>query len=210
MIQPKILVFAGSAREGSFNKKLARQAALFAEEAGAEVTFMDLRDYPVPLFDQDLEANDGEPANATAIKSLMKQADGMIIASPEHNSTYTALMKNTLDWASRKQVNEKPMECFAGKPASIISASPGALGGLRSLTTLRMLLSNLGMIVLPDQFALAGAGDAFNEHGTIKDEKKRETVRKIARTLVNTTARLGPFQSSPLAPLSMVKTHSQS
>jgi len=190
MYKPTILVWSGSAREASFNKKLARQAAAFAEEAGASVTFVDLRDIPLPVFDQDLEAREGEPENATKFKALMKKADGMIIASPEHNSSYSALLKNTIDWASRQQENEKPLECFTGKTAAIISASPGGLGGLRGLVTLRMLLSNLGMVVVPEQFALSGAGDAFNEDGTLKDDKKSEAVRGVARALVSATSKL--------------------
>lgn len=190
MTAPTIVVFAGSAREDSFNKKLARQAALFAEQAGAKAEFIDLRDIPMPLFDQDLEERDGEHPNATTFKAALKKADGIIIASPEHNSTYSALLKNVIDWASRKRDGEKPLECFSGKTAAIMSASPGGLGGLRGLTNLRALLASIGMIVMPNQIAISQAFDAFNEDGTIKDEAKAASVRAVTEALVSAAGKL--------------------
>jgi chromate reductase, NAD(P)H dehydrogenase (quinone) len=181
---PKILVFAGSAREGSYNKKLAKVAAKALEECGASVTFADLRDYPMPLFDEDLEARDGEHPNATAFKTLMKTHDGFVIVSPEHNSTYSALLKNTLDWASRKRPGEARFECFAGKVTTIMSASPGFLGGLRGLLSLRALLSNIEMLVLPTQLTLPSADKAFNEDGALKDADKTATIKKMMAAMV--------------------------
>jgi NAD(P)H-dependent FMN reductase len=189
---PKILVFAGSAREGSFNKKLARIAAAAAREAGAEVTFLDLRDHSLPLFDQDLEAREGEPAHATALKRLMKEHHGWIVATPEHNTTITALLKNTLDWASRRREGEKVMECFADKPVALLSASPGPYGGLRSLLALRQLLANMRMLVLPDTVSVSRADQAFDADGNLVDPKHREAVETVARKLVAVTARLTP------------------
>jgi len=187
---PKILVFAGSAREGSYNKKLAKVAAKALEECGASVTYADLRDFPMPLFDEDLEAKDGEHPNATAFKTLMKTHDGFVIASPEHNSTYSALLKNTLDWASRKRPGETKFECFSGKVTTIISASPGFLGGLRGLQNLRALLSNIEMLVLPTQFTLPSADKAFNEDGSLKDTEKAATIKKIATAMVGMMKKL--------------------
>jgi len=176
---PKILVFAGSAREGSFNKKLARIAAKSATAAGAEATYIDLRDLTMPLFDEDLEAREGEHPNAKYFKDHLKAHDGFIIVSPEHNSTYSALLKNALDWASRRRPGEARFECFADKITVIMSASPGQLGGLRGLLNLRALLSNLSMIVLPDQLTLPSADKAFNEDGALKDPAVQASVDKL-------------------------------
>jgi len=181
---PRILVFAGSAREGSFNKKLARVAAAAAKAAGAEVTFIDLRDLPMPIFDEDLETRDGEHPHAKAFKDHMKAHDGFIIVSPENNSTYSALLKNVLDWASRRRPGEARFECFADKVTLIMSASPGPAGGLRGLLNLRALLANLSMIVLPDQLTLPSADKAFNEDGTLKDPAVQSTVEKLTGKIV--------------------------
>ena len=185
-----ILVFAGSAREGSFNKKLARVMAAALKEKGANVTYADLRDYPMPLFDEDLEAKDGEHPNAKAFKNLMKTNDGVVIVSPENNSTYSALLKNTIDWASRKKPGETKFECFAGKIAMIMSASPGPLGGLRGLLNLRALLANIEYIVLPNHLALSSADKAFNEDGSLKDAEKAESVQKLAAVMVAAVAKM--------------------
>lgn len=184
MNQPKILVFAGSAREGSFNKKLARVMTAALVKAGAAATFIDLRDFPMPLFDEDLETAQGEPAAATAFKRLMMEHDAFVVVSPENNSTYSALLKNTIDWASRKREGETPLQCFSGKTAMILSASPGQLGGLRGLAALRMLLGNLGVILLPDQLALSAANKAFNPDGSLAEEDKAKRVQELAGKLV--------------------------
>ncbi|MEM9881336.1 MAG: NAD(P)H-dependent oxidoreductase [Planctomycetota bacterium] len=182
MGKPKILAFAGSLREGSFNKKLVRCAAAAAEEAGAEVTVIDLADYPLPLFDEDVEAK-GTPENATKLKAMMKPADGFLIASPEYNSSLSGALKNVIDWASRPAEGEGRLEAFAGKAAVLMAASPGALGGLRGLVHLRAILGNIQVTVLPQQHALGGANEAFAEDGSLKDDKKAETVADLGRTL---------------------------
>lgn len=188
--QPKILVFAGSAREGSYNKKLARLAAKAAEKAGAVATFIDLRDLPMPLFDEDLEARDGEHPNAKTFKDHMKAHDGFIIVSPENNGTYSALLKNVIDWASRKRTGETKFECFADKITVLMSASPGPLGGMRGLVSLRILLSNIQILVLPDQLTLSSADKAFNEDGSLKDPAKQESVEQLATKLVGMVRKL--------------------
>jgi NAD(P)H-dependent FMN reductase len=190
MSAPRILVFAGSAREGSYNKKLARLAADAARQAGAEVTFLDLRDLPMPLFDEDLEAREGEHPNAKAFKALLKANDGVILASPEHNNTYSALLKNALDWASRKREGETPMQSFRGKVALLVSASPGPFGGARGLVHLRALLAFLGMIVLPDQLAIPAAHQAFNEDGSLKDAARQQSLAALAANLVSVAGKL--------------------
>lgn len=176
---PKILAFAGSARKDSFNKKLVKISVEGARKSGAEVTLIDLRDYPIPLFDQDLEALSGMPANAQKIKDLMMTHDGFLISSPEYNSTMTPLLKNTLDWVSRGPATESPSVAYKAKFASIMSASPGGLGGLRSLASVRALLEHLGVIVLPSQVAVSKAHEAFNPDGSLKDPKQQLAIEQL-------------------------------
>ena len=185
MTTPKILAFAGSSRSASFNKKLAKFAAQAARAAGAEVTFIDLRDYPLPLFDEDLETENGLPENAFKLKTLLNEHQGFIIASPEYNSSVTALLKNTIDWASRAASDtEPPLASFKGKTAALLSASPGALGGLRGLVHLRAILGNIGVIVLPDQVALPKAHEAFDDAGALKEDRTAKQVTALAQSLV--------------------------
>lgn len=190
MATPRILAFAGSARADSFNKRLLRVVTDGARSAGADVTVVDLRDLPLPLFDQDVEAREGEPANAKRLKDLMRSAGGFLIASPEHNGTYSALMKNTLDWASRRRDGEKPLECFAGKLAAVCAASPGPLGGMRGLFQLRYLLGILGVTVLAEQVTVGRAGEAFGADGSLLDEKSRVSATALGASLATALARL--------------------
>jgi chromate reductase len=188
---PKILAFAGSLRKDSFNKKLVAIAAAGAREAGAEVTVVDLKDFPLPLFDQDLEATQGMPENGRKLKDLFLKHDGLLIASPEYNSSITAVTKNTIDWISRAtEPGEPGVLAFAGKTAAIIAASPGALGGLRGLVHLRSILGNIQVLVLPDQIAIVKAHEAFADDGSLKDAKQQATVRAIGAKLAQTIARL--------------------
>jgi len=187
----QILAFAGSSREGSWNRRLVRIAAAGAEEAGAEVTLIELADYPLPLMSEDLEAREGMPERAGAFKRLLVEHDGLLIASPEYNGSIPPLLKNALDWASRSEKEgETPMIAFRGKVAAIVSASPGNLGGLRGLLVLRMLLGNLGVLVLPDQRAVSGADRAFSEDGSLADPAIDRVVRRIGRKLAETVDRL--------------------
>lgn len=190
MSTPKILAFSGSLRAESYNKKLVKIAAKGAEAAGAQVTYLDLRDYPLPVFDEDLEKAEGMPANGRKIKDLMLAHDGWLLSCPEYNSSITAALKNTIDWASRKQEGETPLQCFAGKAVCLMSASPGALGGLRGLVVVRMLLNNINMIVLPDQVAIPQAMNAFKPDGTLVDEKKNDDVTKLGEKLTAFLAKL--------------------
>jgi len=179
-----ILAFSGSSRRESFNKKLLAIAALGAEEGGANVTLIDLADYPMPVFNQDLEDEKGIPKNALEFKRLLTNHDAFIIASPEYNSSFSPLLKNVIDWASRTESDtEPPMEAYQGKMAAILAASPGALGGLRGLVCLRMLLSNLGVAVLPDQQTIPRADKAFNGDGLLIDDKKQNAVKALGRKL---------------------------
>ncbi|HEV3415458.1 MAG TPA: NAD(P)H-dependent oxidoreductase [Pirellulales bacterium] len=179
----KILAFAGSTRTASFNKKLVRIAADGAREEGADVTLIDLRDYPLPLFDGDLEANEGLPANARALKDVFLAHNGLMISAPEYNSSITAVLKNTIDWVSRPVPNEASLACFTDKLAVLMSASPGALGGLRGLVHVRAILGNIGVCVLPAQVAVVKAHEAFQPDGSLKDAKLQASVKNLGAKL---------------------------
>lgn len=186
----KILVFAGSLRTGSYNKKLARLAAEAARKAGGQVTYIDLRDYPLPVFDEDLETREGLHPNARKLKDLFLAHDGLILSCPEYNSSLSAAFKNALDWVSRPCPGEPYLGCFDEKIAGLLSASPGALGGLRGLVAVRMMLGNLKVTVIPDQLAIVKAHEAFNEDGTLKDPKQQAAVEAIAARVVLMTTKL--------------------
>lgn len=191
MIQkPKILAFAGSTRTDSFNKKLVRIAATGATEAGADVTVIDLRDFPMPLYDGDLEQKEGLPTAARKLKNLMLAHQGFLLSSPEYNSSITAVLKNTIDWTSRHSEGEDSLACFKGKVAGIMSASPGVLGGLRGLVHVRSILGNIGVLVIPDQVAIAKAHEAFDADGTLKDKKQEERVKMIGSNVAKILSKL--------------------
>jgi chromate reductase, NAD(P)H dehydrogenase (quinone) len=185
MSTPKIVAFAGSLRAGSFNKKLLAIGVDAARAVGAEVTVVDLKELALPVFDQDIEDASGLPDGAKKLKTLMRESDGFFIASPEYNSSVTAALKNAIDWASRSETDDEPsLVAYRGKVAALCSASPGALGGLRGLVTLRSILGNIGVLVLPDQVAIPVAHEAFDEAGKLKDERKGKQVAKLAGALV--------------------------
>src|SRR5579862_2726196 len=170
MSQPKIVAFAGSLRAGSYNKKLLTVAVEAARAAGAEVTVVDLRELALPLFDQDIEDATGLPDGAKKFKTLLRASDGFLIAAPEYNSSITAALKNAIDWVSRPETDDEPsLVAFRGKAAALCSASPGALGGLRGLVTVRSILGNIGVHVLPGQVCISAAYEAFDEGGQLKD-----------------------------------------
>ena len=188
---PKILAFAGSTRTESFNKKLIKIAANGARNAGAEVTLIDLRDFPLPLFDGDLEDGQGLPDNAKKLKRLFLANDGLLLSCPEYNSGITGVLKNTIDWVSRSETDEEPpLCCYAGKVTALMSASPGALGGLRGLVQVRSILGNIKVLVLPDQITVSKAHEAFNPDGSLKDAKKHAAVETLGATLAGTIAKL--------------------
>ena len=187
---PTILAFAGSTRTESYNKRLIRIAVAGAQAAGAEVTLIDLRDFPLPLYDGDLEVRDGLPANAQKLKDLFLSHRGLLISAPEYNSSITAVLKNTIDWVSRPVPGEPPLAGFDGKAAALMSASPGALGGLRGLVHLRSILQNIKVIVLPDQVAVTKAGDAFNPDGSLKDPKQHAAVEGLGAKLAQLLSKL--------------------
>lgn len=189
-MSPRILVFAGSARQHSLNKRLARLAAERIDALGGQATFLDLRDYPLPLYDGDLEAAEGLPETVRTLQAILGEHQGLLLASPEYNGFITPLMKNTLDWLSRPDGDRSGLALFADKVAAVVSASPGGLGGMRSLALMRQLLGNLGVTVLPGPLALSKAGQAFNEAGGLEDEALQRRLDALCQRLVVTTAKL--------------------
>lgn len=190
LMKPKILAFAGSTRTDSFNKKLVQVASAGASETGADVTAIDLKDFPMPLYDEDLERNEGLPSTAQKLKDLMIEHHGFLISSPEYNSSISGVLKNTIDWTSRSRDGEPPLACFQDKIAGLMSASPGGLGGLRGLVHLRAILGNMGMIVLPNQVAVSKAHEAFDAQGNLNDKKQEQKVKDIGAKLVWTISKL--------------------
>lgn len=187
---PKILAFAGSTRTESFNKKLVKVAAAGAKETGADVTIIDLRDFQMPLYDEDLEKKEGLSSNTRKLKELMLSHHGFLISSPEYNSSISGVLKNTIDWTSRQGDDEYQMSCFKDKVAGIMSASPGGLGGLRGLVHVRAILENMGVLVIPTQVAISKAHEAFNLDGTMKDQKQEQQVKKIGANLAQMLLKL--------------------
>jgi chromate reductase len=184
--QPKILAFAGSLRTDSFNKKLIKIAAKGAEDAGAAVTLIDLKDYPLPLYDQEIEDKQGLPDNAKKIKELMWAHDGFLLSCPEYNSSISGVLKNVIDWASRNaSKDEVYLSCFIDKVITLMSASPGQLGGLRGLVHVRSIFGNINSLVLPKQKSISQANNAFADDGTLKDPKQQQEVLDLGKTLSN-------------------------
>lgn len=183
----KLLFLAGSAREASYNKRLARLGAEIAQANGIDATFADLGDYPMPIYDGDLETRDGPPENARKLKALMMVHQGIFIASPEYNASVTPLLKNTLDWVSRvRDGDEVPSHVYKSRVFAIGGASPGALGTARGTIALRPILElGLGALVLPDQILVPRADLAFEPNGHLKDKSVMEmykgVIQKLAR-----------------------------
>ncbi len=185
MKKPRILVFGGSLRAESYNQKLAALAAAAASAAGAEVTLISLRDYRMPIFDEDLEAEEGMPENAAKLKALFAEHEGLIIASPEYNSGITAALKNAIDWVSRAtSEDEPPLSVLKGKTAAILAASPGGYGGARSLAQFRPFLENIHITVLTDQVTIPKAHEAFDADGNLVDATQADAVKSLAEALV--------------------------
>lgn len=186
-----ILAFSGSTREGSLNKKLVNIAAEAAREAGGEVSVIDLRDYPLPIYDGDFEAAEGVPENAMKLKALFKQHRGVLIATPEYNTSITGVLKNAIDWVSRPVEGEAFLECFMGKGAGLLSAALGPVGGLRAQAHLRQILGGIQMIVIPEHWSVPGAtDDSFDEDGNLKDATGQTMVRGVGSALAGFLTRL--------------------
>ena len=188
----KLLIFAGSTRQHSFNRRLAAATATLARAAGADVTHLELADFDIPLYNADLEAH-GTPADVIRLKDTMDAHPAWIIVSPEYNASYTGLLKNTIDWASSPVKGHAvwgTRDPLAGKVVGLLSASNGALGGLRSLSHLQPLLHNLQCWVAPQQFALGRASEAFNDDGTLKSDAHRAQVQGVIEQVLWAGGRL--------------------
>jgi chromate reductase, NAD(P)H dehydrogenase (quinone) len=187
MAAPKILVFAGSIRTGSFNARLAALAAKELALAEADVTLISLADYPMPLYDGDAEAASGPPENAFKLKRLMGLQQGVFIASPEYNASITPLLKNTLDWVSRvREGREPPLAAYKGRAFALGAASNGTYGGMRSLIALRQVLElGCGALVIPEQIAVREAASAIDEMDNLKDERAAGLLRAVVNQLID-------------------------
>jgi chromate reductase len=178
----KLLVFAGSTRQNSWNRKLAGVTAAMAAQSGAEVTHIELGAFDVPMYNADLEAR-GTPADVMKLKQLGYEHPAWIICTPEYNASYPALVKNTLDWISSPvkgdPVWSDDMRTTRGKVIGVLSASPGALGGLRSQSHLVPLLMNLHMWVAPTNYALGRAADAFDAQGQLVQDAAKQRVQAV-------------------------------
>lgn len=188
----KLLFLSGSKRNDSINATLAKLAAKKAAEIKeVDAHCIDLENYEMPLYDGDLEAENGLPETAINLKKLFIGADGLFIASPEYNSAYSPLLKNTIDWLSRShEEGEPPLSAFKGKVAAIAATSPGGLGGLRGLVPLRMLLGNIGVTVIPAQAAIGDGNNAFDSNGNLTSEQNDQMLSDVVQQLVDTTKAL--------------------
>jgi NAD(P)H-dependent FMN reductase len=179
----RLLFFAGSTREGSFNRKLAALAHHIASANGVEAVLVDLKDYPMPIYNGDLEAKEGVPERARAFKALLAEYQGVFIASPEYNSSVTPLLKNTLDWVSRVK-DDSGLDVFRSRVFAVSGASPGYYGAMRSLLHLRQILEiGLGATVIPQQIAVPRAMDAFESDGSLKDKAQQTLCKKVVEAL---------------------------
>lgn len=172
----KVLFFAGSLRQDSLNKKLAREAMRLMKTTQPEIesTFLDLKDFPMVIYDGDVETKSGIPETTTKLGRLIRDANAMVISTPEYNGSISGIMKNVIDWLSR----EKP-HCLGGKHLLLLAASPGALGGVRGLWHSRIPFEALGVHVFPTMMGLSSAGDKFDTAGKLKDDKFEQGLAKL-------------------------------
>ncbi|MEM1166353.1 MAG: NAD(P)H-dependent oxidoreductase [Planctomycetota bacterium] len=185
----KILMFAGSTRQGSWNRRVAEAAAQGAEAAGAEVTRLDLTQYPLPIFDEDLETR-GFPDNAAELKRIFKDHDGLLIGCPEYNSSITPLLKNVIDWVSRPTGDAAPLEAFDGKVAGLVAASSGGLGGLRGLFHVRDILQNIRVIVMPKMAAVGKVHEKCDDTGAVTDASTRDQLHGVGAEVAHAATQL--------------------
>jgi len=192
MTRPKILVFAGSIRTGSHNARLAALATKLLALADAEPTRISLQDFPLPLYDGDLEAKSGAPEQAVQLKRLMMQHAGVFIATAEYNASVTPLLKNTIDWVSRVRDTDPPLAAFRNRVFALAAASPGTLGGYRGMMAVRQVLElGCGATVLPEQVAVRDAANAFDADDSLHDQRAAEALGTLLRRLVDATRYLG-------------------
>lgn len=181
----KLLGFDGSGRKGSMNRKLLELVSDEAKALGAEVTLINLTDYDIPLYNGDLEAEQGLPKDIIALKKLFNEQDGFLIASPEYNGSFSPLLKNTIDWLTRPGADDSvPRQPLAGKLVGLMAAAPGQLKGLRGIYQLNTLLFGINATVLGEIVAIGHYGQNFDEQGQLKEEKDQAAVKKLANRIV--------------------------
>ena len=194
MYRSRLLALCGSARKDSLNRRALAVAIKGAKHAGAGVTFVEPRDFVMPLYDGDLEASEGLPEAAARLQKLFAEHDGVIIATPEYNGFFTPLLKNTLDWVSRPLPDGSGQPGtihLRGKAAGLVTASPGALGGIRAMQHTRLYLSNLGLIVVPDQAAVPAANKVLGADGSIADDRTRDMLESVGAAVCNLANSIG-------------------
>jgi len=190
MSAPRVLVLAGSLRRASLNKRLAKFAAKQVEEAGLSATYLDLKDYPLPVYDGDDEAEHGVPENARSLRQAFIDHEGLILVCPEYNGSISGALKNVIDWISRPDGDVPMTAAFRDLTALLLAASPGGLGGLRGLVHVRAILGGVGTLVLPGQHAVSKAHEVLGEDGSFSDERGAKAVSELVGTLVTTLRRL--------------------
>jgi chromate reductase, NAD(P)H dehydrogenase (quinone) len=187
----KILLIPGSLRTGSLNEKLAALIAHEVVHVGAEATRISLADFPLPIYDGDLQAKSGVPKNAVNLKRMMAAHHGVVIVTPEYNSSVPALVKNAIDWVSRVQdLHEVRGQVFRERPFAIAAASESRLGGARALAALRLILSACQATVIPSQLALSFASDAYDDTDRLKHAADAEALRALVRQLIEFSQRM--------------------
>lgn len=190
-----ILVIPGSARLASHNKRLAAEAARLLALTSATVTLIDLADYPLPIYDGDMEERSGVPDNAMKLAERILAQDGLLLVSPEYNASVSPLLKNAIDWASRvRKIGGRPVQPFRRLVVGLAAASPGKLGGLRGLIALRPICQSLGAEVLTPQVTVPDAGNAFDEKGHLRDEATRIALDALVEQLHGQSRVLGRHQ----------------
>jgi NAD(P)H-dependent FMN reductase len=182
----KILVIPGSLRTGSLNARLAAAAAYEFAQAGAEVTCISLADFPLPIYDGDLQTKSGVPKNAVNLKRMIGAHHGVLIVTPEYNSSVPPLVKNTIDWVTRVQdVQEARGQVFRERAFAIAAASESRLGGVRALAALRLVLTACHATVIPNQLALSFASEAYDDMDRLKHPADIEALGALVRQLID-------------------------
>lgn len=184
LAEMKLLVFAGSTRTASYNKQLAQEAAQVARDMGAQVTYLDLKDYPMPFYDADVEAKQGMPKNAKRFRDALMANQGVVIAAPEYNASISAVLKNAIDWASRSEDGKSSQEAFKGKKFALMSASPGRGGGARGLVHLRSIIEDVGGDVVAKEVSISRA----YEKGAINNAEVKLAIREELTEVIGSTA----------------------
>jgi NAD(P)H-dependent FMN reductase len=182
--EQQVLIFAGSNREASLNRKVAKNAMLIAAELQVPFTALDLRDFPLPLYDGDLEVSGATPPSLSHLRSEFTRHPVWLISSPDYNSSVSPLLKNLIDWVSRPAASDGYLTCFQGKRIGLMSSSPGNSGGSRGLPHLRQVLTHLGARVHEQSFLVPRGAEAFEDDGTIREPGKRAEMRHFIANLL--------------------------